>query len=153
MIGLHLDSNGVRVEPLPVAEQTSLEVGSGLVTVHRQLADEATAQRRLVADRVRITNRLTASLKLYFPQALDWLEDKATLVFCEFLEKWPTLQAANQARRDTLKRFFLEHNSRYHTVIDKRIEAIKSAIPLTDDTGVIAPNQLLVDTLVHQLPW
>lgn len=45
MIRLQLDSDGIRTEPLPAAAQTSLEVESGLVTIHRQLADEATAQR------------------------------------------------------------------------------------------------------------
>ena len=62
-------------------------------------------RRTLVADRVRTTNRLTAALKLYFPQVLDWFEDKATIVFCEFLEKWPTLQSAKRARKATLERF------------------------------------------------
>ena len=86
----------------------------------RTLAQLVEHRRTLVADRVRTTNRLTAALKLYFPQALDWFEDKATLVFCEFLEKWPTLQAAKRARKATLERFFHEHNSRYAEVIEKR---------------------------------
>ena len=117
----------------------------------RTLAQLVEHRRTLVADRVRTTNRLTACLKLYFPQALDWFEDKATLVFCEFLEKWPTLPAAKRARKATLERFFHAHNSRYAEVIEKRIQAIKSAIPLTTDPGVIEPNQLMVVALVHQL--
>jgi len=117
----------------------------------RALTQLVEYRRTLVADRVRITNRLTAALKLYFPQVLDWFEDKATLVFCEFVEKWPTLPAAKRAHRATLERFFAKHNSRYPAVIEKRIMAIKSAIPLTNDPGVIEPNQLLVDALVHQL--
>ncbi len=108
-------------------------------------------RRTLVADRVRTTNRLTAALKLYFPQVLDWFEDKATLVFCEFLERWPTLADAKRARKTTLERFFHEHNSRYAEVIEKRIQAIKSAVPLTKDPGVIEPNRLMVVALVHQL--
>ncbi len=117
----------------------------------RTLAQLVEHRRTLVADRVRTTNRLTAALKLYFPQVLDWFEDKATLVFCEFLEKWPTLHSAKRARAATLERFFHEHNSRYPKVIAQRIKAIKSAIPLTNDPGVIEPNQLMVVALVHQL--
>jgi transposase len=40
---------------------------------------------------------------------------------------------------------------RYADVIAQRIQAIKSAIPLTTDEGVIAPNALLVQALVAQL--
>ncbi len=117
----------------------------------RTLAQLVEYRRTLVADRVRVTNRLTAALKMYFPQVLDWFEDKATLVFCQFLEKWPTLQKARRARKATLRRFFLDHNSRYADVIDKRIEAIQSAVSLTNDQGVILANQLLVRALIQQL--
>ena len=117
----------------------------------RTLAQLVEHRRTLVADRVRTTNRLTAALKLYYPQVLDWFEDKATLVFCEFVEKWPTLDAAKRARKTTLERFFHQHNSRYPRVIEERIQAIKSAIPLTTDPGVIEPNRLMVVALVHQL--
>jgi transposase len=40
---------------------------------------------------------------------------------------------------------------RYAEVIAQRIQAIKSATPLTTDEGVIVPNALLVQTLVAQL--
>jgi len=43
------------------------------------------------------TNRLTAALKLYFPQVLDWFQDKDTQIFCDFLERWPDLTAAQRA--------------------------------------------------------
>ena len=49
------------------------------------------ARRDLVQDRVRITNRLTFTLKSYFPQVLDWFRDKETDVFAAFLERWPSL--------------------------------------------------------------
>jgi transposase len=109
------------------------------------------SRRRLVDDRTRITNRITSSLKNYFPQPLQWFKDKDTDVFCDFLERWSTLKAAQLARRSTLKRFFCEHNVRRPDVIEKRIDAIKSATSLTNDAGVIAPNVLLVHVLVAQL--
>jgi hypothetical protein len=46
---------------------------------------------------------------------------------------------------------FRTHHVRYADVIDKRIQAIQSATPLTTDEGVIAPNALLVQALVSQL--
>ena len=40
---------------------------------------------------------------------------------------------------------------RYPNVIEQRLQAIKSATPLTTDQGVIAPYSLLVEALVAQL--
>jgi hypothetical protein len=67
------------------------------------------------------------------------------------LERWSTLKAVQLARRSTLKRFLCEHNVRHPDVIEKRIDAIKSATALTNDDGVIVPNVLLVHALVAQL--
>ena len=117
----------------------------------RALAQLVELRRRLVADKVRYTNRLTACLKNYYPQALQWFTDIDTLVFCQFIERWPTLQKAQRAREESLRRFFAEHNSRYPDVINRRLKAIRSATSLTDDPGVIEPNRMMVDALVHQL--
>jgi transposase len=108
-------------------------------------------RRRVVGDKVRITNRLTSTLKNYFPQVLHWLQDKDTRLFCDFLRRWPTLKAAQLARRSTLETFFRDHYVRSADVIAQRIHAIKAATPLTTDEGVIAPNALLVQALVSQL--
>jgi transposase len=108
-------------------------------------------RRGLVNDRVRVTNQLTYALKQYFPQVLEWFEDKDTLVFCDFLSRWSTLKQARQARKATLEAFFREHNVRYPQVIEARVAAIKAATPLTHDVSVILPHQLLVQTLAQQL--
>src|SRR4029450_2337969 len=108
-------------------------------------------RRRVVGDKVRITNRLTSTLKNYFPQVLQWFQEKDTLIFCDFLSRWPTLKAAQLARRTTLETFFRDHHVRSAAVIDTRIHALKAAMPLTTDAGVIAPHALLVQTLVSQL--
>jgi transposase len=108
-------------------------------------------RRRVVGDKVRITNRLTSTLKNYFPQALQWFQDKDTVIFCDFLSRWPTLKAAQLARRSTLETFFREHHVRSADVITQRINAIKAATPLTTDEGIITPHALLVQALVGQL--
>src|SRR5262244_1284840 len=117
----------------------------------RALAQLVEHRRRVVGDKVRITNRLTSALKNYFPQVLQWFQEKDTAIFCDFLSRWPTLKAVQLARRATLDTFFREHHVRYAEVIAQRIAAIKSATPLTTDDGVIAPNTLLVQALVAQL--
>jgi len=92
-------------------------------------------RRRLVGDRVRITNRLTRTLKNDFPQVLQWFPNKETLLCCNFIGQWPTLNSAQLARRSTLERFFRQHHLRGAQRIHERLEAIKDATPLTTDEG------------------
>lgn len=117
----------------------------------RALAPLTEHRRRLVGDQVRITHRLTSALKSSFPQVLQWLHDKDTAILCAFLTQWPTLKAAQLARRSPLERFCRTHHVRYADVIAQRIQAITSATPLTTDAGVIVPHVLLVPALVTQL--
>jgi len=117
----------------------------------RALEQLVAHRRRVVGDKVRITNRLTSTLKNYFPQVLKWFQDKDTHIFCDFLSRWPTLKAAQLARRATLVNFFRDHHVRSEDVIAQRRHAIKTATPLTTDEGVITPNALLVQALVAQL--
>jgi transposase len=107
-------------------------------------------RRRLVEDKVRLTNRLTSALKNYFPQALHWFSDKDTTIFCDFLSQWPTLKAVQLARRATLERFLRQHHVQTR-IIAQRLEAIQTAMPLTADEGVITPHVCLVRALVAQL--
>jgi transposase len=108
-------------------------------------------RRGLVDDQVRVSNQLGYALKQYYPQVLEWFKEKNTLVFCDFLSRWPTLKQVRLARKVTLEAFFREHNVRYPKVIEARIAAIKAATPLTDDASVILPHQLLVQALAQQL--
>lgn len=117
----------------------------------RTLEQLVEMRRRLVDDQTRTTNRITCALKNYFPQPLQWFPDKDSVLFCDFLQRWPTLKAAHQARRATLERFFHEHNVRKAKLIEQRINAIKSATALTNDAAVIEPYALLVTALVEQL--
>src|SRR5207344_2883772 len=94
-------------------------------------------RRRLVDDKTRLTNRLGYALKQYFPQALDWFEHTDTIVFCDFLQRWPTLTQIKRARAASIRAFLWSHNVRFVNVIDERIRAIKGAQPLTQDAAVI----------------
>ena len=117
----------------------------------RALQQLVASRRRLVGDKGRITNRLTSALKNYYPQTLAWFKDKDTVIFCDFLERWPTLKAVQHARKATLKTFFRAHHVRYAQIIEQRIKAIKTATALTTDSGVIEPNVLLVQALISHL--
>ncbi len=117
----------------------------------RALAQRVEHRRRLVGDTVRCTHRLTSALKNYFPQVLQWFPEQDTAIFCDFLSRWPTLKAAQLARRSTLEGFFRAHHVRAADVIDTRLQAITSALALTTDDGVITPHVLLVQALIAPL--
>jgi transposase len=127
---------------------TAIQPESGEV---RALAQLVEYRRKLVQDRVDLTNRITTTLKNYYPQPLDWFNEKDTVIFCDFVAKWPTLGEAKRARQQTLLKFFNQHNSRYPSVNERRIDEIKHATALTDDAGVIMPNKSLIQALIPQL--
>ena len=117
----------------------------------RILAQHVANRRKLVQERVKLSNKITAILKNYYPQALEWFKEKDTLIFCNFITKWPSLADAKKAQKRTLLSFFNQHNSRYPEVNEKRISEIKAAVALTDDRGVIEPNMLMVELLMPQM--
>jgi len=151
--------SGAKSDPTDAQLQTEL-LGTYMHKLTALFPDEPeiraltqlTVQRRsLVQERVNLTNKMISHLKCYFPHVLEWFEDKDTLIFCEFLTRWPTLQRAKRARKATLTKFFNEHNSRYIEVNEKRIAQIKQATALTKDPGIIEPNEMLVGILIEQL--
>ena len=87
----------------------------------RTLVSLVEQRRRLVNDRVRITNRLRNTLKQYYTQALEWFDRIDTLLFCDFIERWPTLLQVKRARRTTVQSFFYQHNMRSAGVLDARL--------------------------------
>ena len=117
----------------------------------RKLQALCEQRRKLVNQRVALTNRIMSLLKQYFPQALDWVGDLASVQACDFLVRWPTLATVQTARPSTVRRFYQDHNCRKQAVIDARLAAIASARPLTTDPAVIEPLSLSVQTYATQL--
>ena len=107
-------------------------------------------RRKLMHDRVRLTNRLRNALKQYYPQALEWFDRIDTPLFCDFIRRWPSLAQARRARKTTLETFFREHNMNRKALLEQRIQAIKSCMPLTTDEAVIVAYRLQALTLVAQ---
>ena len=108
-------------------------------------------RRGLVNDRIRITNRLRNTLKQYYPQTLEWFDRIDTLLFCDFIARWPTLTQVKRARKTTLERFFHQHSMRFSHVLDTRLKAIKAAQALTRDEAVVTPHRLHALVLAEQL--
>lgn len=117
----------------------------------RALQQMVENRRMLVAEKVRLTNRITAALKSYYPQVLDWFEDKDTQVFCEFLTRYPSLKAAQSAPNAELEEFFKSHHVVQAKTINRGLEQIQQGVKLTEDAGIVEPLQLLVAALGAQL--
>jgi transposase len=122
--------------------------GSDMLRQLRQLVE---SRRTLVGEKVRLTNRITAALKNYYPQVLSWFKDKDTQVFCDFVEQYPTLKAAQAASEDELRTFFKSHHVVRESAIQRRLSQIQTDVPLTEDEGIIEPLQLLVQAWMQQL--
>lgn len=118
----------------------------------RELAALGEARRHAVNLRTRLSNRLTATLKAYYPQALQLIgEEIASPLACDFLTKWPNLPAVQRARTETVRRFYNAHNSRRADVIEERLQLIAAATPVTTDPALVEPAMLTVQMLVAQL--
>jgi transposase len=110
------------------------------------------SRRKIVRERTRLTNRLRSLLKAYYPQALEWAGDLKSLRACDFLKKWPTLEAVKRAKPSEVQKFYRQHGSRKEEVIGEVIKQIRSSDPLTRDQAVIKSSAMVVETIVRQLP-
>jgi transposase len=136
-----------------------------LVSKHRQKlkpwrpADEHTRtlqflvehRRTLVNDKTRLTNRLTSVLKGYFPQVLCWFAALDAPLVCDFLKRWPTLEAVQKTDDTTLRIFFQAHHAHNRAINQQRMAGIRQAIPATTDQAVIRASVMLVHTLIEQV--
>jgi transposase len=119
--------------------------------LNRQLRLLVEHRRHTVAERTRLSNRLTALLKTYFPQALEWAGDWRTAAGCDFLQSWPSLQALQQARRSELERYYRQHRRLSAEERDQLLRQIQQAQPLTRDQAWVDASGLMAQTLAEQL--
>lgn len=118
----------------------------------RQLRLLVEARRGFVHDSTGFSNRLRATLKCYFPLALELVgEDLTTPIALDLLRRWPNLAKLQAAKAGVLRAFFYAHNSRSEERIQARLDAVRQAKPLTEDPALLGPLQLQMEQLVQQL--
>jgi hypothetical protein len=117
----------------------------------RQCAQYCQDRRRFVDQRAQALQCLKASLKLYFPLALELFEDLSTSLANAFIRRWPTLEELQRVRPATLRAFFYRYGSRSKKLIEQRLQLIAQARALTTDRGVIEPQALRVKCLLEQI--
>ena len=117
----------------------------------RQLALRVEHRRQLVDLQTQLTHQVASYLKLYFPQALDWVGELDSPQACDFLQRWPTLEAVQKMPPAQLEQFYHQHQCRRSQVVQQRIEQIRQARPLTRDSAIIQAYSQMVLALVEQL--
>lgn len=108
------------------------------------------ARRDAVDDKTRYLHQLTAQLKTYFPQVLDWFSTVDTVVLGQLLQKWPTLEELQRAPLRAVADFL-----RKHRIPDERNavlqQLIGQAVPAVKDRAVLESSVLIVRRIVGQL--
>jgi transposase len=121
-------------------------------TVETRTIQFLTEQRRnWVNHRTSFGQQLTATLKLYYPQVLDWFDDLTAPIVLDWLERWPTLEKLQRAKPATIEQFLIEHGRRDAETIQRQLDKIEQARPAVTDQAVIASCLLHVTALLGQL--
>ena len=108
-------------------------------------------RRQLVNQRTAFTNQLTGLLKSYYPQALELAGELDSLQACDFLEKWPTLEALQQARPAQIRKLYLDYGKPRSESLEQRLEQIRQARPLTTDPAAVLSGTMMVRALIEQI--
>lgn len=109
--------------------------------------------RRSAVDlRKKLVVQLIATLKKYFPQALELVGEEwdCSLVY-DFLLRWPDLPGLQRSKPHTIRSFYYGHNCRNSEAIERRLEVIKQAKPLTTDTAIVTSCTMTVRMLATQI--
>lgn len=120
-------------------------------TLSRKLHSFCQERRNFVDQRTKYVEELTAKLKRYYPQAMILAGDLTRPMACRFLAKFSTLEKAKEAGPNALRAFYYANKSRSATVINRRLEAVKTAVAVCDDEYVIAPLEITVRALAQQI--
>ncbi len=121
-------------------------------TQTRQLGRLLEHRRGAVDLRTLLTNMLRDALKSYYPQAFQLAgQDLFAPLACQFLLKWPSLEALQKARPETVRKFYYAHNCRRLDLINQRLAAISQMRALSSDRALIEPAKVQVTMLTRQL--
>ena len=85
-------------------------------------------RREAVDLRTSIGQMLSAALKQYFPQVLDWFDDATGKLPRAFLSRWSSLQAAKRAYADTIEELVRTHSRKKPEQVAELISKIRSAV-------------------------
>jgi len=109
-------------------------------------------RRHMLDLRTKLSNKLTAALKGYFPQALELMGTKvASPMACDFLHRWPSLRQIKNCRDHTIETFYRQHHVRCRERIEARMALIRDSIALVEDPAIVETSALKVQSLSRQI--
>jgi transposase len=120
--------------------------------VTQELAQGVSYRRDLVHQRTAVSNKLTAVLKLYHPLALDFLQnDTTTDLAADFVLKYPTLRALQEAPLHRVRQFFLGHKCHLTEGLQDRLGRIAATVPVSTQPHWNNPHSFMACALADQL--
>ena len=118
-------------------------------TTETRLLQMLVETRRLIEnEKTRQKNRLTACLKIFFPQILKWFDALDSPLVGALLSRWGSLRELQGAHPGTLRKFFHQQNCRDEERIQERITGIQQAVPATEDAAIVEGCSRRARTLV-----
>ena len=132
------------------ARRNSLRSLSQNEPLTRKLAALSRDRRQLVQQRVKLSNQLKATLKTYFPAAIELDAAKMYADFMvAFLLKYPSLEAAQKAGATRIRKYFFGVGSKAKA--QQRVELLCEARPLTTDEVSISTCSRKVQAICSML--
>lgn len=107
------------------------------------------ARRKLVDEKTRHSNRLTALLKQFFPQILRWFGSPSSPLVGAVLQRWPTLEQLQQSRPAAVVKFLRAHHGGSEQHLQELQGEIARAVPATRDPALLASANIEATVLVR----
>jgi transposase len=118
----------------------------------RKLRILAETRRSLVDQRTMSTHRLAATLKEYYPQALQWFGGESSTLLLVAVGRWPSLAALAAATVDEIASLLRSARCRkVQTRAAALFEKTRSAVALTTDAAIIETRAMYAQTLVRMI--
>jgi transposase len=147
-------------------DQLDCQLACQLVRTHRDLLHRFMVQdsltqelalmvrfrRDLVQQRTMLANQLKSALKLYYPLALELLqEDTTTELAADFILKFPTLKALQETKLPLVRRFFRGQGCRLTKGLEERLAQIASAVAVSQQSHWNNPHSFMAGSLAQML--
>jgi transposase len=117
-----------------------------------ELAQLVSYRRDLVNQRSALANQLKSTLKLYYPLALDLLQDDTTTALAaNFVLKFPTLRAVQETALHQVRKFFVGQGCRLTEKMEERLASVAASVAVSNEAFWNNPNSFMACALAKQL--
>lgn len=117
----------------------------------RELAMLCADENRLVAERTALVNRLRATLKEYFPAALEWFDDWTAPTAWDFVLTFPKPDVLLNASRKRLFGFLKSHRIGLSSQWQERVERRGDGVAWPADVATVAAKSRMAVAVAKQL--